>query len=110
MLQGGSNPGLNVLDFMDFSIYIDASTENIKKWYLERFVYLKNTAFQSSESHFNKFKQLSDHEALLVASDTWDRVNLKNLVENILPTRDRENLIINKSEDHSVDKLLLRAI
>ncbi|UQS13215.1 type I pantothenate kinase [Pseudomonas sp. HS6] len=110
VLQGGHSPGLNVLDFIDFSIYIDATTDNIKKWYLERFVYLKNTAFQSSESYFHKYKQLSDEEALLVASETWDRVNLKNLAENILPTRDRANLIINKSADHSVDKLLLRAV
>jgi type I pantothenate kinase len=110
VLQGGHTPGPNVLDFIDFSIYIDAATASIKKWYLERFVYLKNTAFQSSESYFNKYKQLSDQEALSMASDTWDRVNLKNLVENILPTRDRANLIINKSADHSVDRLLLRAV
>ncbi|WP_256585427.1 MULTISPECIES: type I pantothenate kinase [Pseudomonas] len=110
VLQGDKCLGLNVLDFIDFPIYIDASTESIKKWYLERFVYLKNTAFQSAESYFNKFRDLSDHEALSMASDTWDRVNLKNLVENILPTRDRASLIINKSSDHSIDRLLLRAI
>lgn len=110
VLQEGNCSGLNVLDFIDFSIYIDASPDDIKKWYLERFVYLKNTAFQSAESYFNKFKNLSDLEALSMASDTWDRVNLTNLVEHILPTRERASLIINKSSDHSIDRLLLRAI
>lgn len=109
VLQEDKYRGLSVLDFIDFSIYLDATTDDIRKWYLQRFVYLKNTAFQSSESYFNKYKHLSDEEALSVASDTWDRVNLKNLVENILPTRDSATLIINKSSDHSVDKVLLRA-
>lgn len=110
VLQEDCSQGLKVLDFIDFSIYIDAPTDAIKKWYLERFVYLKNSAFQSSESYFNKFKYLSDDEAVLMASDTWDRVNLKNLVENILPTRDRASLIVKKSSDHSIDKILLRSI
>jgi len=108
VLQGEQGQGLNALDFIDFSIYVDAPQATIKTWYLERFVYLKNTAFQSADSYFNKYKGLSDTEALSVASDTWDRVNLKNLVENILPTRERANLIIHKSADHSIDRLLLR--
>ncbi|MCS4262931.1 type I pantothenate kinase [Pseudomonas sp. BIGb0176] len=108
VLQGEQGEGLNALDFIDFSIYVDAPEATIKTWYLERFVYLKNTAFQSGDSYFNKYKGLSDSEALSVASDTWDRVNLKNLVENILPTRERANLIIHKSADHSIDRLLLR--
>ncbi|MBK5531836.1 type I pantothenate kinase [Pseudomonas sp. TH08] len=110
VLQEDKLDSLNVLDFVDFSIYVDAAPEDIKRWYLERFVYLKNTAFQSGESYFNKYKSLSDDEALAMASATWDRVNLKNLVENILPTRDRASLILNKSADHSIDKILLRAI
>lgn len=108
VLQEDKYQGLSVLDFIDFSIYLDAATDDIRKWYLQRFVYLKNTAFQSSESYFNQYKHLSDEEALSMASDTWDRVNLKNLVENILPTRDGASLIINKSADHSIDKVLLR--
>jgi type I pantothenate kinase len=110
VLQEDKHDSLNVRDFVDFSIYVDAADEDIKRWYLERFVYLKNTAFQSGESYFNKYKTLSDDEALAMASATWDRVNLKNLVENILPTRDRASLILNKSADHSIDKILLRAI
>ncbi|MBK5413965.1 type I pantothenate kinase [Pseudomonas sp. TH31] len=109
VLQENKNPGLNILDFVDFSIYIDASAESIKKWYLERFVQLKNTAFQSSESYFNKFKYLTDDEAVSMACDTWNRVNFKNLVENILPSRDRASLIVKKSPDHSIDKILLRS-
>ncbi|MGC5699377.1 type I pantothenate kinase [Pseudomonas sp. NFXW11] len=110
VLQGEQGAGPNPLDFIDFSIYVDAAEATIKTWYLERFVYLKNTAFQSADSYFNKYKELSDSEALSVASDTWDRVNLKNLVENILPTRERANLILHKSADHSIDRLLLRQV
>ncbi|WP_416758681.1 type I pantothenate kinase [Pseudomonas sp. BNK-6] len=110
VLQGEQGQGLSSLDFIDFSIYVDASEEAIKAWYLERFVYLKNTTFQAADSYFNKYKGLSDLDALSVASDTWDRVNLKNLVENILPTRERANLIIHKSADHSIDRLLLRQV
>ncbi|RAI70259.1 type I pantothenate kinase [Pseudomonas fluorescens] len=110
VLEEDKLQGLSVFDFIDFSIYIDASISAIKRWYLERFVYLKNTAFQSSESYFNKFKHLSDAEAVSMASNTWDRVNLINLLENILPTRDKASVVINKSADHSIDKILLRAI
>lgn len=110
VLQRDSNSGLNVTDFIDFSIYIDAAAETIKKWYLDRFVCLKNTAFQSKNSYFNKFKSLSDEAALSIASDTWNEINLRNLIENILPTRDRASLIVNKIADHSIDKLMLRPI
>jgi len=110
VLHQDSGSVLNVTDFIDFSIYIDAAAEVIKNWYLDRFVCLKNTAFQSKNSYFNKFKNLSDEAALSMASDTWDEINLSNLIEHILPARDSASLIVHKLSDHSIDKLMLRSI
>lgn len=110
VLRGEKEVGLNVADFLDFSIYIDAPLEVVKKWYVERFIYLKRTAFQLPGSYFSKFRDLTDRDALSIASERWDKINLQNLVENILPTRDRASLIVNKSPDHSIHRLLLRAI
>ncbi|MGY2261102.1 type I pantothenate kinase [Pseudomonas sp. SDO55104_S430] len=110
VLQNHDRASCDVLDFIDFSIYVDAPADTIRSWYIDRFVRLKNTAFQSSESYFNKFRDFSNDEAISMAADIWERVNLKNLVENILPTRDNASLIVQKKLDHSVERLFLRVI
>jgi type I pantothenate kinase len=43
-----------------------------------------------------------------VAEGIWHRINEVNLVENILPTRERASLILDKASDHSVRRVRLR--
>jgi type I pantothenate kinase len=99
-----------VSDFFDFSIFVDAQEKDIKKWYIERFLKLKETAFKEDGAYFNKYANLSKKRATETASDLWEKINYKNLVENILPTRQRANLIIRKSTNHSVDQISLRKL
>lgn len=108
VLQTG--PRLMVSDFFDFSVYVDAKTEDIENWYIERFLKLRNTAFQDPTSHFNHYSTLTDKAARSAARQIWGSVNRPNLVENILPTRPRATLVLRKNSDHSIQRLRLRKI
>lgn len=97
-------------DFFDFSIYVDAEEDLIRKWYIDRFMKLRETAFRDPESFFHKFSKLSENAARAVATEIWENINLKNLRENILPTRPRADLILHKGADHLVDQVALRKL
>jgi len=99
-----------VSDFFDFTIYVDAHTEHVRQWYIDRFLTLRNTAFQDPTSYFHRFASLSDEEAVERSSHIWREINERNLVENILPTRERASLILEKREDHTVESVRLRKI
>jgi type I pantothenate kinase len=107
VLQAGES-GAFVSDFFDFSIFVDADPADIERWYLERFLTLRSTAFASPDAYFHKFAGISDEQAIEVASHIWRTVNLKNLNENILPTRDRASLVLEKEPDHNVGRVRLR--
>ncbi len=106
----GRSPGLAISDFFDFSVYVDAHFGDIKRWYVERFLSLRETAFVDPESHFHRYASLSDEAAVDVAVDIWDSINAPNLVENILPTRSRATLVLLKGADHTVDRVRLRRL
>jgi type I pantothenate kinase len=99
-----------VSDFFDFSVYIDAEESDIRRWYLDRFKRLRETAFQDPASYFHRYATVSDEEAAKVATGLWNRINLVNLKENILPTRPRADLILRKSAHHRVEEVSLRRI
>jgi len=99
-----------VSDYFDFSIYIDAEAEIIQRWYVERFMSLRKTAFREPGAYFKRYADLTDEEAERTAIDIWTRINLANLSENILPTRGRADLILHKSTDHAIDRVMLRKI
>jgi type I pantothenate kinase len=106
--MGGT--GMAVSDFFDFSVYVDARVSHIETWYVERFLKLRETAFADPDSYFHRYAALSDAEAEATALTIWQTINGPNLVENILPTRQRASLIIVKGEDHSVRKVRLRKL
>ena len=99
-----------VSDFFDFSVYIDADDTVIQRWYVERFLSLRKTAFRDPTSYFHRYAAIDDAEAVAVAEGLWNRINLVNLRENILPTRPRADLILVKKEDHSVEGVALRRL
>jgi type I pantothenate kinase len=99
-----------VSDFFDFSIYIDAPEELIHEWYVERFMRLRETAFKNPQSFFNRYASISEDAARAVAEGLWQNINLKNLRENILPTRPRAHLILQKGANHLVDQVALRRL
>lgn len=99
-----------VSDFFDFSIYIDAEEALIHNWYIQRFMRLRETAFRNPQSFFHRYSQLSEEAARAIAEGLWSNINLKNLRENILPTRPRADLILKKGPDHRVVEVALRKL
>ena len=99
-----------VSDYFDFSIYIDADAEVIEDWYVERFLALRLTSFRDPASYFHRYAKLSDEEARETALGIWRGINLINLRDNILPTRQRADLIVHKRPDHAVDTVTLRKL
>ncbi|MGW1681468.1 type I pantothenate kinase [Saccharopolyspora sp. NPDC002376] len=108
VLQPG--PSLTVSDLFDFSIYVDAHTDHIARWYTDRFLALRGTAFANPNSHFHHFAELSDSEARAEAEHLWRTINEPNLVDNILPTRPRATLVLRKDIDHSINRVRLRKL
>ncbi len=98
-----------VSDFFDFSVYIDADEAALRRWYIKRFLALRDTAFTNPKSYFNRYALLSDEEATATATAIWERTNLANLEDNILPTRPRATLILKKGADHVVESVALQA-
>jgi len=108
--ESGMPPSVFVSDYFDFSIYVDADTETIKKWYVDRFLTFRNTAFSDPKAFFHRYASLSDDEAGATAARIWDEINQVNLVANILPTRDRADLVLGKGSDHAVRSVRLRKL
>jgi type I pantothenate kinase len=102
--------GLAVSDFFDFSIYVDARTEDVRSWYVQRFLRLRETAFSRPESYFHRYASLSDAEAVERAGQIWRDINEVNLVQNVLPTRARATLVLTKAADHGVRRVRLRKL
>ena len=108
--RGDGSPGLAVSDFFDFSIYVDASSRDLRRWYVDRFLTLRKTAFADPASYFHRYSVLTDEQAEARAGELWDTINLPNLRENIQTTRGRASLVLRKGHDHSVDWVRLRKI
>src|SRR5216683_6159268 len=114
VLQAASDfPGdarVFVSDFFDFSIYVNALETGVRRWYIERFLLLRATAFKEPGAYFRRYAALSDEAAEQTASDIWDTINGPNLRENILPTRERAHLVLAKGQDHAIAEVWLRKL
>jgi type I pantothenate kinase len=108
ILQVGDRPALFASDFFDFTVYVDADVSHVRQWYIERFFTLRKTAFADPSSYFHRYADLSDEEAEATAARIWREINEPNLLENILPTRERAHLILEKGPDHGVQHVRLR--
>jgi type I pantothenate kinase len=115
VLQSPSSAGRDgsrvfVSDFFDFSIYIDAPEQTIEQWYVQRFLRLRETVFQRTDSYFHRYAHLTETEAVETAQRIWEEINLLNLRENIRPTRERAHLILHKGEEHAIEKVQLQRL
>jgi len=107
---GGKSPRVFVSDFFDFSIYIDADEADIERWYIDRFQMLRETVFKDPRSYFHRYASLTDAQATDTARGIWREINGLNLRDNILPTRERARLVLEKGADHSVRRVRLRTL
>jgi type I pantothenate kinase len=109
-VRGDGRTGLAISDFFDFSVYVDAATDDIRSWYVDRFLRLRETAFRNPASYFARYGSLTEDEAVEQAHRIWDEVNGPNLKQNVQPTRGRATLVLRKSADHSVRFVRLRKL
>ncbi|MFY2557810.1 type I pantothenate kinase [Corallococcus terminator] len=114
VLQSGATgqrvPHTFLSDFFDFSIYVDASEQDIRRWYVDRFLRLQQTAFRDERSYFRRYSDLTKEEAVAMAESVWGDINGPNLAQNIAPTRSRARLILLKGPDHKVKRVRLRKL
>jgi type I pantothenate kinase len=110
VLQVSRGTSTFVSDYFDLGIYVDADVSDVRRWYVERFRTLRKTVFTNPDSYFQRYAALTDEEADATAIDIWERINERNLVNNIAPTRDRADVILHKGEDHHVTEVRLRRL
>jgi len=113
VLQSGMDyphdkPRVFVSDYLNFSIYVDAEEDLLEEWYVSRFLKFREGAFSQTESYFHHFANMPKPDAEKMARSIWREINRKNLRRNILPTRERANLVLHKGKDHAVDNVRLR--
>ncbi|GAA3672578.1 type I pantothenate kinase [Arthrobacter ginkgonis] len=109
-VRSDGTTGLALSDYFDFSVYVDARTQDIEEWYISRFMRLRSGAFADPASYFHRYALLSDAEARDTARGIWKSINEPNLRENVLPTRGRAQLVLTKDADHTIRRMLLRKI
>ena len=109
-VRSDGTTGLALSDYFDFSVYVDARTQDIEDWYISRFMRLRSGAFADPASYFHRYAMLSDAEARETARGIWKSINEPNLRENVLPTRGRAQLVLTKDADHTIRRMLLRKI
>jgi type I pantothenate kinase len=110
VLQPAGRAAVAVSDFIDFSVYVDAATADIRHWYVERFLRLRETAFRDPESYFRRYAALDEQEATARAESIWAQINEPNLERNIRPTLGRASLVLCKGPDHNVTGIRLRKV
>lgn len=106
--SGTRHPSVFVSDFFDFSIYVDADEADVEEWYLQRFLTLVETARDDPDAFFHRFAGFAEAEAEAFAREIWAFINRPNLHENVLPTRDRADLVLEKDSDHAIRRVHLR--
>ncbi|TXK19202.1 type I pantothenate kinase [Homoserinibacter sp. GY 40078] len=106
----GSDAQLAVSDLFDFTVYVDARTSDIERWYVDRFLRLQRGAFSDPRSYFHRYAALTEEDATARARSIWDEINGPNLEQNIAPTRARASLVLRKAPDHTVSSVLIRKI
>jgi type I pantothenate kinase len=107
---GPTEAGAFVSDFFDFTIFVDAEISSIKKWFTERVMQFKNSVFRDPDAYFHFITKMSEQETFRFCHDVWENINERNLIENILPFKNRAHLILYKGPAHDVQRILLRKL
>ena len=110
VLREPGTPAFALSDYFDVSIYVDAQPEDVRRWYIDRFLTLRTTAFSRPDSYFRHYAALTDEQAVERASQIWDTINAPNLARNIAPTRSRATIILTKGADHAIESVRLRKL
>jgi type I pantothenate kinase len=106
----GQQTPVFVSDFFDFSIFVDAETDILKQWYVNRVVKFSETTFRDPSVYFHYLSKMNPEEVALFAQRVWEDINAVNLAQNILPCRERAQLILKKGFNHAIEQVKLRKL
>lgn len=92
---------------LDAGIFVDAAEDDVKAWFVSRFLRLTDEAQRDARSFYARFVGMADDEVRALAVGTWDAINGPNLRDHILPSRDRAHVVVEKNGDHSVRRVVV---
>ncbi|AJC50405.1 type I pantothenate kinase [Coxiella endosymbiont of Amblyomma americanum] len=103
-----NNSRASVSNFFDFFVIIDAKVAIIKNWYIDRILSFWYGIFRSPDAYFHYLTSYSKKDVVMFAKKKWKETNEVNFLKNILPFRYCAQLILEKTDDHSVQKIYLK--
>lgn len=96
----------NVRDFLDISLFIEASENDLFYWYKNRFMSLiEDAKTNPEESAFKKMIHMTQDELNNLMHSLWKNINYKNFIQYIQPSMIHADLIVNKARNHSVTSI-----
>ncbi|HLD84867.1 MAG TPA: type I pantothenate kinase [Coxiellaceae bacterium] len=110
LVEAGRLPSMFVSDFFDFSIFVDADISVLREWYVSRVIKFSQTTFRDPNSYFHYVSKMPVNDIKTFAEQVWRDINEVNLLQNILPSRDRAQLILTKDGNHAVQQVQLRKL
>lgn len=90
----------------DFAIYLDADKDLIFQWFYQRKRQFILQSKNDPNNYYHQFINWSDQDILKMITDTWKKINLKNLETYIDPYRGKADLIVIKGQDHKIIKTI----
>lgn len=99
--------GVNVLQepvirHLDLAIYVDADDADVKGWFIERFLRLRDAGRTDPSSFYAAMADFEDVAVEGIAHGVWEAVNVPNLDQHIRPGRGRAHVVVVKAKDHAV--------
>ena len=102
MLEGVNALRPELAERLDLRLFVDADEPVVRQWYVERFLGLVDLAEHDAGSFYRRFVDLDRAGRRAMAVVVWEGVNLVNLTDHILATRDAADVVVRKSADHTM--------
>ncbi len=94
-----------VSGLLDLGVYVDADLADLHRWFGHRVLRLRAEATGDGSSFYDGFAAMRDDEFAAMADGVWRAVNEPNIVDHVVPTRSRADLVLEKRADHSVRRV-----
>lgn len=96
-------------EFYDLSIYIDADTLDIKRWYTDRYLMHMELAKDDPSNFYYEMAHWPKEKQANFGDEVWYTINLINLVQNIAPTKSRADIVLHKNSNHAIDYVYIKS-
>ena len=100
IVEGVTALNSQVTHLYDFCIYLEADPDFAKSWFVERSLKLINAAIAEPNNFYHKWSAWELEKIMPVLDDCWQKINLENLNQNIVLTKSKADLLIEKNLEH----------